>query len=623
MGRTRTNLIELFVDKAVLALATIAALAVLFFFVIGSPNTIEYAGKKLAPGQIDEFINKKADSLQEKLKEEPHIDKEYEPEKPVYLDFIKNAIKNVNTNINFPLPACPATIIASNRIYQLPDIEKVEKPSIATIKMVAFVPTEELSDTVTYDVVETKLTDIDLVTIESSINAKNLYENFKSAFTGKNLPEEWRIEQYAKPVFAKVELQRRTQQSDGSWSQWDEVPQTKRCNLKKMLQLPKQADEYKIQISIVQFAKTEFRNEILQPPVYDNAIPSEKWISPSFFNEREKRLAKEQTEQKKQQLEMEKARRLESRSTRTRQPATRQQATPSSQPSDTGGLERTNKPPKSSPTSKQSSQKTTVPQETRQGLTEEQRFNEIALTEKINLAELEKLVFWAHDDTTRPGEKYQYRIRIGVFNPIAGTNWFSKEQKELQTQAVLFSSFSEPTDIIEIPNRLYFFATDMREIDKGHSTDKIVEIKVARYTLGNWVSEKFNVKNGEQIGTVSDKARTMLEKALGKIGTLPEAVDLSTNVVMVDTRHVTEWTGAGYLRPKDFDELLYTQTGDSIQTMPIKERFWPDEMTKVYKEIEQAEKTQPVVLLPRSGASGGTHTISTYEPTNTGVMEEQ
>jgi hypothetical protein len=633
MGRTKSNLIELFVDKAVLAIAVIAALVVLFLFVIGSPNAIEYANKKLTPGQIDESIYEKAAKLQKKLNEDPNKNDEkykYEPKVSLYLDLVKNAVKNVNANINFPLPAFPAgTTIAPNRVYQLPDIGKIEKLSVATVRMAAFVPTEELSDTVTYDMAETKLADVDLVTVESNINAKNLYESFKSAFTGKNVPEEWRIERYAKPVFAKVELQRRTQQSDGSWSQWDQVPQTKICNLKKMLQLPKQADEYEIQIAMVQFAKTEFRNEILQPPVYDNAIPGEKWISPSFFNGREKRLAREQAEQKKQQLELEKARKLDARSTRTRQPATRQQAPSQSQTGDTGGV--AGRPPKTSemtkhqtPTKpslvqKQPLQKTPAPEETRQNLTEEQQFKEISLSEKINPAELEKLVFWAHDDTTKPGEKYQYRIRIGVFNPIAGTNWFSQEQKDLKTQTVLFSSFSEPTAIIEIPERLYFFATDIREIEKGYSIDRTVEIKVARYTLGNWVSETFSVKNGEQIGTVSDKARARLEKALEKVDTQPESIDLSTGAVMVDTRLVTEWAGAGYLRSKDFYELLYTQTGDSIQTMPIKERFWPDGITKVYKEIEQAEKAEPIALMARSGAPSRARTT----PTETGTQENQ
>jgi hypothetical protein len=166
---------------------------------------------------------------------------------------------------------------------------------------------------------------------------------------------------------------------------------------------------------------------------------------------------------------------------------------------------------------------------------------------------------------------------------------------------VLFSSFSESTETIEIPNKLHFFATDIREVEKGYTVDKTVEVKVARYTLGNWVTKTFSVKNGEQIGTVINTAGTRLEKA----GIQTESIDLATGNVMVDARRVTEWVGAGFLRAREFYELLYCKTGQAIATVPIKERYWPEEIAKVYKEIEQAEAAAPVVLLTRTEAASG------------------
>jgi hypothetical protein len=616
MGRIKSSLIELFIDKAVMAAAIIAALAILFFFVISSPNSVEYAGEKFAPGQIDEFIHGKAAGLQKKLMEEPNKNEkkyEYEPKAPFYLSLIKNSIENVNTNINFPLPGySTGTVAAGNRKYQLPAIEPAAKPITAVVTMAAYVPTEELTETLTYNNPETKteLADIDLVTIESSINAKQLYESFNSAFAGKNVPSEWKEEQYAKPVFAKVELQRRTLQEDGSWSQWTQVPKTKICHLKKTLELPAQSDEYGIQIALEQFTKPEIRKEVLQPPAYDNAIPTEKWLCPSLYNERQKRREKETEELKRQQLEAERASKLLSQ---TRPPAGQQ---PQKQPAggETIGTEGGRTQPQTSrqriptPTQqRQPPQKTKLPlpaaAEKRQTLTEEQQFNGILLSEKTTPADLEKLVFWAHDDTTKPSEKYQYRIRIGVFNPIAGKPWFSQEQKDLQDQLVLFSNFSEtdPNKPIEIPNKLHFFATDIKEVDKT------VEVKVARYTLGNWVSDTFRVKNGEQIGTVSDKARARLEKA----GIQTEPIDLATGNVMVDARRVTEWVGAGFLRAREFYELLYSKTGQAITTVPIKERYWPEEVAKVYKEIEQAEAAEPITLLTRAQAASGIRTTET------------
>jgi len=625
MGRIKSNLIELFIDKAVMAAAIIAALVILLFFVIGSPNAVEYNGKKVAPGQIDEVINRKAATIQEQLKKEPQDSNSYEPKMPLYLSLIKDSIKDVNTNINFPLPGYSTIPKDTNRKYQLPTIEQAKKPSTAVVTMATYVPTEELTDAVTYDKAETKLADMDIVTVEASINAKQLYESFHSAFARKNIAEKLE-EQYARPVFAKVELQRRTLLGDGSWSQWTEVPRTKICP-KKVLQLPTGTNEYEIQIAMVQFAKFEIRDEVLQPPVYDNAIPAEKWLCPSLYNEREKRLEKEREELRRQQLEAERAGKMLSK---TRPPAGRRQPPTGGPPGGIEGGTGTPAPPGgiTQPPTRQPTRPTPVPRqppprtrpttpttaESKQALTEEQKYDEIHLSDKTNLADLEKLVFWAHDDTAKPSEKYQYRIRIGVFNPIAGKPWFSEEQKDLQDQVVLFGIFSEPTETIEIPNKLYFFATDMREAKKSNIVDKTVEIKVARYTLGNWVSETFNVKAGEQIGTVSDKAKARLEKA----GIQTEPVDLATGYVMVDTRPVTEWTGTGFLKSKDFYELLYCKTGQAIATMPIKERFWPEEIAKVYKEIEQAEAAEPVILLTREQAGGGTRIETRPAPSESG-----
>jgi len=617
MGRTKGNLIELIVDKAVLAIAAVAALWILFSFIIGSP-TIEYAGQDLPPGRIDQTVNKNALILQEKLRKEPADANVYQPKKPAYLALINDSIKGVKTDILFPkAPYSTGTIVNSNRIYPLPSIENISTPILASVRMAAFVPTEELGGDITYENVNTKLADVDLVTIESSIDAKKLYDNFRKSFASRSMPEEWRIEQYAKPVFAVVEMQRRTERPDGSWSQWIIVPRTKTCLLKKALELPKKADEYEIQIALVQFAKVEMMKEILQPSVYDNAIPAEPWLCPSLYNERAKRLEKEAAERKKQELEAERASRLNKRSART---ATRLSApTPSATPgTEMSGTAPTRTQPVRRPvTSKPSdnTSRTSATDQAETAISELQLFKELMFTENSKPEQMEKLVFWTHDDTTKPGEKYQYRIRLGVFNPIAGTNWLGEEQKDLQDKIVLYSNFSEPTETVEIPQRLRFFATDIREIEKGYTVDRTVEVKVARYTLGNWVTKTFNLKNGEQIGTVVDAAETRLAIAGIEIDT----IDFSTGAVMVDVRRVTEWIGARVLRQRDFYELIYSQNGNSIQTMPIRERFWSDEIAKSYKEITQAEAGEPVMLLTREQAKSGLIQQSYDRTTNRGI----
>ncbi|MFA6185641.1 MAG: hypothetical protein WC770_00290 [Phycisphaerae bacterium] len=625
MGRTKNNLVELLLDKVVLGVAGIAALLILVFFVIGNPNAAEIDGQKLSSGQIDKIIEEKAQGILEQLKKAPADSNEYKPQKSAFVAMINDSINNVKTDIIFPkAPYSTETFVASNRKYRVPSIENIANPTVASVKMAAYVPTEDLSETLTYANADTTLSDVDLVTVESSFNAKKLYDSFRSAFAGKNMPEGWKNEQYAKPVFAVVELQRRAALPDGSWSQWETVPRTKICHLKKALTLPKKAAEYEIQLSIVQFAKPEMMYEILQPAVYDNAIPAEPWLSPSLYNDRAKRFKKEDEEKAKLKTEAEKAAKLSDKASRSA--ATSRQSAATRQPTTGGGMPGMGMPGMGgmpvmpAPTTAAPKQKTAPIQKQPAGraalppkktptdeISELESFRTLMLTETSKPEQMEKLVFWAHDDTTVPGEKYQYRIRIGVFNPIAGKDWFNDEQKDLKDQTVLYSGFSEPTQTVETTERLKFFATNVRDMQKGSSIDKTIEIKVARYTLGNWVTKVFNVKNGEQIGAVVDAAETRLAKASEDIKT----VDLSTGAVVVDSRRVNQWAGAGNLRPKDYDELLYSLGSNAIQTTPIRERFWSDDTVKLYKEITRAEEAEPVALLTREQAQSGSGSGST------------
>ena len=612
MSSKKGNIIELFVDKAALVIAGLVAIVILFTYVIGNTSSIEYAGQKFGPKEIDNFINNNAKQLREKLQQDPNTASRYESQKPQYLSLLKDPIgQTVDTKIGFPLPGyVDKTKISQNRKYRIPQAPLIDKPIVAVVRMAAFVPIEELTSAIPYKESETKLEDVDLVTVESSVDVKQLYSEFRESFAGRDLPAEWRSEQYAKPVFAKIELQRKTLQSDGSWSDWVEIPRTQICNLRKELQIPQKVGEYEMEIALVQFAKPEFREEILQPPVYYNAIPTEKWISPSFYNEREKTIAKQREENRRLEIEAEKARKLQERaapSTRqppavqpTRQPPARQpvrggrEAIPS-MPGE--GSSRVPPPATTTRTIERPNvrnERVLPSQDQAQSLSEESKYAAIRLTPDTNPAELEKLVFWAHDDTTKPGEKYQYRIRIGIFNPVAGKGWVSEDQNDLRDQIVLWSNFASVDEVVEIPQRLVFFATGIREIEKSTNVDRTVEVLVAKYTLGNWISHTFSVKNGEEIGKPVEAAGDL---RLEKMGINSDIIDYSTGAVMVDVQKVTEWVGVGYLRSREYSELLYSSDGKTIEKMAIKERYWPAKITKIYKEISESLAVEPVTLL--------------------------
>ena len=49
----------------------------------------------------------------------------------------------------------------------------------------------------------------------------------------------------------------------------------------------------------------------------------------------------------------------------------------------------------------------------------------------------DELLFWAHDDTVKPGSSYKYRIRFGVLNPMAGTNRLAPGFESYKYQVIL------------------------------------------------------------------------------------------------------------------------------------------------------------------------------------------
>ena len=97
------------------------------------------------------------------------------------------------------------------------------------------------------------------------------------------------------------------------------------------------------------------------------------------------------------------------------------------------------------------------------------KYDEMVLNRLTEWKKLEELTFWAHDDSVEPEKTYRYRIRLGVFNPIAGTDKVSKDYQERKNNVILWSEFSEVTEPVEIMGRLYFFANNVREADKARS----------------------------------------------------------------------------------------------------------------------------------------------------------
>ena len=217
-------------------------------------------------------------------------------------------------------------------------------------------------------------------------------------------------------------------------------------------------------------------------------------------------------------------------------------------------------------------------------------------------------MFWAHDDTVEPRKNYRYRIRLGVFNPVAGTNQLSEQDISRKNEVVLWSEFSDITEPVEIPGRLYFFAKHIRE------PANVVTVQVSKYVNGYWHSEDFKVSQGEVIGNVVEtEIETETQQRRGEFGrgmdprfssgrgrtdprmasfarpeeksVVPDSIDYSTGAVMVDAVAVNDWAGDKNLTTRRYYDMLYSMDGTDIEHMPVRTSYWAKDLQNWYGKI--------------------------------------
>jgi len=244
-------------------------------------------------------------------------------------------------------------------------------------------------------------------------------------------------------------------------------------------------------------------------------------------------------------------------------------------------------------------------------------FEDIRVTPRTDLGQLEKpLRVWAFDDSIGGEGVYQYKTRVGVFNPIAGHDWFSANESQFKDQVVLWSSYSEPTAEVKIADMIHFFPVGVSSDDKG---EQVVDVQVSKYFLGRWRSEKFKVSPGQSIGEVVENDKASAKSTSddnsssyddyfgGSTATAsvqePDTIDFGTNAVLVDVKRAKKWTGAGVLNPQQYADALYTLDGVTIEHVGVGKAQWPSDMRSQYDEVDKdAKNIEPIVYLPRGKA---------------------
>jgi len=669
MSKKGNNFFEEHIEKIVLAVVGLVCVILFFTRVLFSPNVVIYENEKFSPGKIDDYIltSKQVADLGEKLDRESES-KLYNPSFDDFNDRLVSAISEIDISVPWPLPI-HSSMDFSRRKYVIPEIGEVNEATIEYIRAVAYVPAVEINEEVVYDKAVREVNDIDFVTVEAKFDVKGLYERFYASFAGSDVQEEqWRDPCLAKPVFAAVQLQRQEVLADGGWSDWEIVPRTRIDHRKKMFEVIEDVAKLPpggMKVRLLQFDDRVVRIDLLQPKAYRIASAREEWFPPSLHKKflqllrekemEEKRAAIEAAkEAKKEEREQEFERRREGQGIggtepRRRLGGRRYEDIEGRDELFAGGTSARERRPRTRRSERLGDSREVSPRrrERRDELEREKEllrlarsrevsrttsidgvykeFNGILITMRTDLARMrEPLMFWAHDDTVESEKRYRYRIRLGVFNPVAGTNQFSEESIGFKNKVVLWSEFSDITEVVEIPGRLYFFARDIQ-----NEAAKIVTVQVSRYVLGYWNSKDFAVEQGEVIGKVVESETTSgtkyrattsgtkyrataseffeeraaayegySEEELRAMGigndiigrTVPETIDYTTGAVLVDVIAVNDWSGAKNLHPRHYFDMLYTFDGMNIERMPIRTRYWAKDVLIKFNEIKKSER---------------------------------
>jgi len=675
MSKKGNNFFEEHIEKIVLAVVGLVCIWLFLTRVLFSPNVVIYDNKKFSPAKIDYYIltSKQAADLEEKLSSKP-TPKLYEPKIGEISGLFESAVSKVDVSVPWPLPIHSSMDFRDRRKYVIPEIGEVNEATMGYIGAVAYVPTVEINEEVVYDKAVREVNDIDFVTVEAKFDVKGLYERWYDNFAGSDVQEaQWRDPGLAKLVFAAVQLQRQEALADGSWGDWEIVPRTRIDHRRKMFEVIEDVEDLPaggMKVRLLQFDDRVVRIDLLQPRAYRIASAREEWFPPSvhkkfqqYMREREMEEKRAAVEAAKEAEEEERERERDERSDsrRTRSPGAgsgfgtvgRSGRGISEGLAGTGGpyggtdttRRRTIRSGSSGRRSTERSRRRTDlslgayenyfpgmqgDRAIRRGPSMNDVYNEfykILLTGRTLLEKMrEPLVFWAHDDTVEPEKRYRYRIRLGVFNPIAGTNQFSEGYRGFKNKVVLWSEFSDITEAVEIPGRLYFFARDIQ-----NEAAKIVTVQVSRYMLGYWHSKDFPVEQGEVIGKVVESETTsgssrrretapeffggypsvygeyrgedlrimgiesdirsgIRSDIMGR--TVPETIDYTTGAVLVDVVPVNDydWSGGKKLNPRHYFDMLYTFDGMNIERMSIRTKYWAKELLIRFNEIKKSEK---------------------------------
>ncbi len=484
--------------------------------------------------------------------------------------------------------------------------------------------------------------EVDFVTVEGTFALGQIRSLFQQSFQNPELKDPVA---YPDPIVAAVELDRSQLMPDGSWSAWQHIPRLD-IDPGAVSDPSEDFQEYSTEKynAILTVRKSAYmQKRILQPEPY--ALVNETWLPP--------------TEQAKQKEEEAKSRRA---------PGGGANVTPGLpglggtgrtpiRPTAPGSRTRGRQP---STRDRNRSMYRSEEEESYGGRDREYRseeggrdYNRGGYTGRVRMAQVssqdmkeaeeylkqDEVTLWAHDASVVPGVVYRYQMRLGFFNPIAGTDRFLPEDIAYKNKIILWSDFlpgnAKEQKFVQIDKRVLFFPRTASSGDKVLAT-----VDVFRQHDGKWYQRPYTVIPGSTIGGIdpplekNTQRRTtstpvapnrnslgmrsrMPGRAPGRTTTYtnpiaaaePEKIDFRTGVTIIDiTPKTVHWYSSGSsnsLNQQTTPDLVYRDVDGYVKRVPVDNRCWPDELRKqradILKQIREEEKSPREVTPQRPG----------------------
>ncbi|MFI4913241.1 MAG: hypothetical protein ACIAQZ_16410 [Sedimentisphaeraceae bacterium JB056] len=595
MSRSKENILEQYAHFIILGVAGLVAAALLFKFVIMSPNSDDFMGQTVTPSNVDETVKDYSRRIESGLQSDPEPKGRYASKAPKFESLLDNSLEGIELSY-FTFPGEDSAATESLREYAVPELPSPKDMVADDLRTVAHVPVVQLQIEDSYDTIATNVEDVDVVTVQATVDMTSLYESFERTFAGRSLKAQWRDPALAKVIFAGVQLQRQELVA-GQWTDWQVVPRTKIDKYSNTFsEVYGSDDPSSAEILMPQFIIPELWKDSLQPPMYDVAQLDFNWYPPALLGDYQKEL--ENLEKERQRAEREASR----TSTRDRRDTRdRRTTTPNVGGGDMGGMgmpgmggmgggmpgmDTGNTRERRTRDTRRTTREET-PSRVQQSRDFDREYNDLLIGENEDLSRLrDDVVVWAHDDTVEPGKTYRYRLRYGVFNPVAGKGWYPDEYSEYNDQIVLWSQFTDVTDPFHIDLRQYIFPT-------GVKANGVV-VKVAKLNLGNWQTHDFFVNPGEFIGYEVEQEKkvattTRYNRDLKDNETETETVDYYTGIVFLDLVDVKDWELAGVVKERTYQSMVYSED-NNILSLPTKDRFWPQTLVDAQKMINSSSE---------------------------------